>query len=346
MRTLLLTDLHFTTTPRGLLDAQKKCVLDIIKQEKPQEVIILGDVFMKRRPSARVLLAVKEIVDYLKRKKVNLIILRGNHDSASKADDGITSLSLYNYHADVITEHTVDHMWKRVYIPHYENEENIIRYLREAPKGYTIFGHFGYFGCLNSVGDADFGLSLSEFHNRTFLGHIHNFNQRYSETSDSVTFLGTSYTTNFSEAGKSNYYAVLEDGPVCSGQSGETNEVSFKEATSGPKHIILDHDNLDDSELIEDNFFKIVRVYVSKLSDGGNHLIAKEYLDKYPIDCLEIKYKPVFDGDEENFYNPKEKLFCLSHKMLTDYVTNSATTIEKDYILSGLDIINNAYQED
>ena len=335
MRTILLTDLHFTTTPRGLLDAQKKCVLGIIKQEKPKEVIILGDVFMKRRPSARVLLAVKEIVDYLQEKKVDLTIIRGNHDSATKADDGITALSLYNYHADVVTKYTVDHTRKRVFIPHYENEEHIINYLREAPKGYTIFGHFGYFGCLNSAGDADFGLSLSEFHNRTFLGHIHNFNQRYSETSDSVTFLGTSYTTNFSEAGKSNYYTILEYGGV-----------EFKEATSGPKHIVLDHDNLDDSELIEDNFFKIVRVYVSKLSDGGNHLIAKEYIDKYPIDCLEIKYKPVFDGDEENFYNPKEKLFCLSHKMLKEYVTNSATTIEKDYILSGLDIINNAYQED
>ena len=48
-----------------------------------------------------------------------------------------------------------------------ENEEHIIYQLEMAPEGYTIFGHFGYAGCLNSVGDADFSLSLRHFGNTT-----------------------------------------------------------------------------------------------------------------------------------------------------------------------------------
>jgi hypothetical protein len=41
----------------------------------------------------------------------------------------------------------------------------------------TVFGHFGYAGCLNSAGDADFGISLSHFTAHYFLGHIHGFRE-------------------------------------------------------------------------------------------------------------------------------------------------------------------------
>jgi hypothetical protein len=56
-----------------------------------------------------------------------------------------------------------------VFIPHYENEETIKKDLSLYPDGYIIFGHFGHNGVLNSAGDADFNLSLSDFSNPTIL---------------------------------------------------------------------------------------------------------------------------------------------------------------------------------
>ncbi|HIB84293.1 MAG TPA: hypothetical protein EYO59_06765 [Chromatiaceae bacterium] len=171
MRTLLITDLHLNSRVRGLLDAQCKCILDIFQKEKPQEVIIMGDVFMYRKPSPSELITFKRILDRMISSEV--VVLRGNHDSETKADDGTTALSLYKkLGVMIITQTHIDHQRKRVYIPHYENEKTITSALEMAPEDYTIFGHFGYAGSLNSAGDADFGIKLSNFNNPTFLENI------------------------------------------------------------------------------------------------------------------------------------------------------------------------------
>lgn len=224
MRTLLITDLHFNDKPKGLLAAQYNCIIKLIIDEKPEEVIIMGDLMMYRKPSPSVLLALKRVVDYIKEKKIHLTIIRGNHDSETKADDGVTSLSLFDYHADVITEFTIDHNADRVYIPHYENEDRIKDLLGKVPKGYTMFGHFGYYGSLNSAGDADFNLKLSDFRTPSFLGHVHGYVKK-----ENVTILGTPYTTNYGEAFKDSFYAILDDDDVA----------TLHTLDHGPRHLIF-----------------------------------------------------------------------------------------------------------
>jgi DNA repair exonuclease SbcCD nuclease subunit len=155
MRTLLITDLHLNSRIPGLLKAQKESILKIFKDEEPDEVIIMGDVFMYRKPSPSELLAFKYVSDYMKKKTSTIYVLRGNHDSETKADDGITSLSLFDEEfkwtgsgIHVIVHSWVDEARKRVFIPHYENENTIIDALEMVPEDYTVFGHFGYDGAL------------------------------------------------------------------------------------------------------------------------------------------------------------------------------------------------------
>ena len=338
MKTLVITDLHFSNSIRGLLEAQKKCICKIIEDEKPHEMIIMGDLMTKRKPSPSVLLAIKALLDFAVWYDVSVTIIRGNHDSETKADDGITALSVFEDSTRIITHTYIDHAARRAYIPHYEDERKIIESLREVPVGYRVFGHFGYFGSLNSAGDADFNISLSEFHNSSFLGHIHRFSQRSVEVQESletVTCLGTPYTTNFSEAGKENYYIVLGDVP------------EYKQVRHGPRHLVVDYDDIDswDKILSDSTYFNLVRVYVSKLSDTDNNMIAKELLDKYSIDALEIKYKPIFDENTENYFSPKIDPFDMDNNLLQEYVENSAVELDKSYILSGLDLVNNEYKK-
>ena len=180
MKSLLLTDLHLSNKSfRGvsLLEHQVECILSIIKEEQPHELIIMGDIFMQRRPSPSALLALKDILKFARTWTSHVVMIRGNHDSETKSDSGTTALSLFDS-ADVfraggtetITQTIICDRTKRVFIPHYENQGTILASLADAPPGYTVFGHFGYAGSLNSAGDRDFDIPLSAFNNRTYLG--------------------------------------------------------------------------------------------------------------------------------------------------------------------------------
>ena len=320
MKTLLLTDLHFADKPRGLLDAQRECIINIIKDEYPDEVIIMGDLMMHRKPSPRVLLSLKYVVDCLKSKGIKLTILRGNHDSDTKADDGITSLSLFDYHATVVTKTWFDHKTKRAFIPHYENEEYIKECLGSVPKGYTVFGHFGYAGCLNSVGDADFGINSSLFRNTTYLGHIHRFIQK-----ENITVLGTPYTTNFGETENESFYAILQDGCV-----------EFKQPKTGPRHLLMGYDEVEENlKFINDpKWFTLLRVMI----DAESQALAYDKLD---VGFLDIKWKPYFEDDEVSDYMPKRDLFTINEMIIEDYVDSSKTLIDKDDLMGGYSLIKN-----
>ena len=159
-RTLVIGDLHFDNKPYGLLKAQRGTTIEIyndaIKSGPIDDVIFLGDLMMHRKPYPSVLLALKEVIDYISEKS-NVFILRGNHDSETKADDGVTALSLFeSKNVTIITHIMIVAASRRVYIPHYEDETRIKEALASVPKGYTVFGHFGYYGSLNSAGDNDF----------------------------------------------------------------------------------------------------------------------------------------------------------------------------------------------
>ena len=119
-KTLILTDLHFLNKPLGLLEAQKRCILKIFEDESPDEVIFMGDLIMNRKPSPSVLLALKDVLDRINRDTDKITIIRGNHDSETKADDGVTALSVFSVPNIRIITHTHHyHSEKRTYIPHY-----------------------------------------------------------------------------------------------------------------------------------------------------------------------------------------------------------------------------------
>lgn len=328
MRTLLLTDLHFNAKPKGLLEAQKKCVLDIFRKESPEEVIIMGDIFMHRKPLPRELLAFKDVVLEMGG-SAYLHLLRGNHDSETKADDGITSLSLFEEAGVKVITHTwIDPSSSRVFIPHYEDEEIIKKALGEVPEGYTVFGHFGYNGSLNSAGDADFSIALSSFNNITYLGHVHRHSNR-----GKVTILGTPYTTDYQEAGKTNYYGVLDS---------DRESVEFFEINHGPRHLMFDLSNLQFSkDFINDSkYFNLVRVYLDELSDTQKDL--HEFIEDLDIGYLDVKYRPVFDEKEElSNYSPSETLFSIDDSTINSYVEDTNSTLTKETLLEGLKLLRN-----
>jgi len=317
MRTLVITDLHYSDKPKGLLASQKVAVYNIVRTEMPDEVIIMGDLMMHRKPPPSVLLALKETIDMITENfGCRTIILRGNHDSETKADDGVTSLSLFENPPNVfvITQTTVDHEKQRVFIPHYEDETKIKEALDEIPDGYSVFGHFGYRGALNSAGDSDFSLKLSDFRNPTLLGHVHRYVKKKK-----VTILGTPYTTNFGEAFKDSYYGILEDG-----------KLDIKKPACGPRHLIFAAKDLPDNlEIINDpNWFTMLRVLVG----SDHHPIPYDQLEAAVID---VKYNPIFNEEDVSSYEPERDLFTINEIIIEDYVDNANSTISKEILMEG-----------
>ena len=334
-KTLLLTDIHLSNKSiKGvsLIESQVGCLLDIIKKEKADEIIIMGDIFMQRKPSPTALMALQEIITFsLDQGTKDIIMLRGNHDSETKADDGVTALKVFEAHKGVrVIEHThVSHDDKRVYIPHYEIQGRILKALREAPKDYTLFGHFGFVGCLNSVGDKDFDIPLKEFKNRTYLGHIH---KHYTSWSDNhpVTVVGTPYTTNFGEEGQLCYYGV---------KTSEEDDFTFKEILAGPRHLVIKYKDFVDNfesykELINtDGFSNLIRFTV-----GKDDKVDYSLLDKLSVIYIDFKFSPLEEKEQQDQseYTPPSELFSINDQIIEDYVDKHNTSLDREDIMWGL----------
>ena len=150
MPTLVIGDLHFNHTPRGMMEAQLETVKKIVERgivkHRCDSLIFLGDLMMHRSPRPPVMLSLKYLMDWITEEKgLDVYILRGNHDSYNKSDDGVTSLSLLeNNKVKVFTQTYYDERNDWTFIPHYEDEQRMEHDLGAAHPGSFVFGHFGY----------------------------------------------------------------------------------------------------------------------------------------------------------------------------------------------------------
>mgnify|MGYP003673364829 FL=1 len=332
-KTLVIGDLHFDNKFRGMLDAQREAVIKICDLHKEcDKVIFLGDLMMHRNPRPEVLLALNKMIDTVSQDR-EVFILRGNHDSVTKSDDGVTSLSLFeNSKVKVITHTYIDHKNKWMFIPHYEDEQKIKDDLACAPKGYTIFGHFGYHGVLNSAGDADFSLSISDFKNPTILGHIHTEGRN-----GNVTVLGTPYSTNFGEAGKDCYYGILDE-----------RGLDKLPSKYGPRHLVVDYDNVEDNldwinKDSKPTDYTLLRININTINEDQDRIA--DLCDKIKVGSLEIKYKPLLDEKDEFETDGRVFTTALNDELIEYYINSSKTKINKDELLSGLKLIHENQQD-
>ena len=333
VNTLVIGDLHFDNKPVGMLDAQKAAIVKICRNHEFDKVIFLGDLMMHRNPRPSVLLALKDMLDDIVHLGYEVFILRGNHDSVNKSDDGQTALSLFEGpRVRVITQTWHDHENKWTFIPHYEDEEKIKQDLNNTPEGYTVFGHFGYNGVLNSAGDADFSLSLSDFKNPTILGHIHKEGRN-----GNVTVLGTPYSTNFGEAGKDCFYGILDE-------SGLDKIPSLW----GPRHLVVEYDSVEDNLdwINQDNNpenYTLLRINISTIDEDQDRIA--DLCDKLDVGFVEVKYKPLLDEKDEFETDGRTFTTALNDELIDFYISSSNTKINKEELLSGLKLIHENQQD-
>ena len=337
MRKLVIGDLHLEDKIPGYLESQVNAVKEIFYREGcVDEVIFLGDIFHYRKPSPTVLLTAKKLFKDLESLVSSKIyIIRGNHDSETKADDGTTALSLFQSRkTKVITQ--IEVQGDSHFIPHYENEQTILEHLGKLSEETICYGHFGFDTCINPFGSFDFSISLDALPGLVFLGHIHKYNKVFSEDPNrGVVVLGTPYTTSFREARQDKYYATIES----------NGDVEIKEISFGPLYLDCTLEDLEAFRpVIEDeSWFVLLKVFVDKLAFENSSKIKSDILEKFPmVKSLEISFKPT-DLEESSLseFSPEDPIFTITDDLIREYVSQSATEFSEEELFKTLEDIRN-----
>lgn len=245
MKYTIIGDLHLQGWDEDYLNAQINTIRDITK-DSDNDVIFLGDIFHVPNPSAKELLAFDDLLMSLPYS----YILRGNHDTLDReSTQSVVSLFQREWSDAIEAESIIQTFDTNFYaLPHNYDSSKLKGQLRKIkdnlPKKFIV-GHFGYKGLLSPEGYDETDITVDDFPCKTFLGHIHT----YSEVGN-VVVVGTPYSTSFAEGNKKNYYAVYDT---------ETNTHEMVEIKSGPKHLILDENDLDTYDF-DKNYYYLLRV--------------------------------------------------------------------------------------
>lgn len=349
MKVLVIGDTHFSDTYKGYLNAQLRCIGDLIRSSKPGVIVFLGDIFHHRNPSVETLVRVWSFFEHDIGKLVpglkKIYILRGNHDSASKSDDGTSVLETFVFDsskASFIPFSDVDFDLSFAFIPHYENEATVISDLKGLSKHNSqfenvdiVFGHFGYEGCINSGPYFDFKVKKEDLKKRTILGHIH----KYSKDGN-VTILGTPYSTNFGECDYPHYVGELE-----MLEDGSWSELKLITVDHGPRYYVCHINHLEQlkSEISDPKYFTVLRVLLDKFSDETTNDLRGQILNDYNVGYVDLKFQPMLDKKLDNRisnYQPVNNIEVLTSEIIDKYLDESASFIPKELLRIGLEEIN------
>ena len=334
---LVIGDTHLSDRYPGYLDAQIKFLNELIYKFIPSKagaVLFLGDVFDSRSPKPNILLAFQR---FLKQVPCHVGILRGNHDSQTKADDGVTSLSLFSdTHVKVFKEYEAFNNLH--FIPHYESDSVITDILtNNTDTSSIVFGHFGYSGCMGAMADYEFTIPLDTIRGTAILGHIH-----YYKKEGNVTILGTPYSVDFTEAGKSSYVAVLD-----SKDKIVNIDIHSTEDLPQPRYLVSTYEELHLHKLFlqESKDYVILRVLIDPLSEANSPEIIRSIINEYKVKWVEIKFKSFINDkvkEDLSSFRPKREIVTINDQVLEDYVEANNAGLTKEDLMNGLKDIRNA----
>lgn len=339
MKCMIVGDTHFEDGPDGYLDAQLECLVNLVNEIKPDTLFFLGDIFHHRKPTPTCIVKVLKCIKSLSRFH-STQILRGNHDSANKSDNEETILDVFaiGTKANIIKRNTYFQGWNLLCLPHYENEDTTIEFLKKIKvrDGSLTLGHVGFEGCMTIANDYTFKISKDLFKGQTVLGHIH----RYADHGN-VKFLGTPWATNFGEAGQKHYVGVID----CNVYDGTFGDMELVEVTHGPRYMVLPYDSLEvyKDEINSKDHYTLLRVTINKFSEENSSDMKSQILSKYNVKHLDIRFEPIYDKKLNNRisdYDPQRAIESLSDSIIDKYLEEQKSSIPTEELKKGLDEIN------
>jgi DNA repair exonuclease SbcCD nuclease subunit len=343
-KVLVIGDTHFDNQYKGYLTAQLNTCFDLVKSRSPTSLIFLGDIFHHRHPDPETIMGVWNLFH-----RLTLIpglseidVLKGNHDSANKSDDGLTVLNILEYESSKTTVSNIstwDYTRGFKFIPHFEDEEVTIKNLRyntpyRFPEKHIVFGHFGYDGCIETGQYFNFKVKKSDLTQKTILGHIH----KYSEDGN-ITILGTPWSTNFGESDYPHYVLELTRDDNKSDWEFNRVEVDF-----GVRHMVVPYPSLEmmKSEITNPKYFTLLRITLDKFNDETTNDLRTKILEEYKVGYVDLKFNPILNQKLDNRisdYVPSTKIDSLTDEVIDKYLDEQTSNLSKEVLKKGLEEI-------
>lgn len=245
MKLIHLSDLHLgkRLNEQSLIEDQKYVlgkILEIIDAQKPDGVIIAGDVYDKSVPSSEAVLLFDDFLTKLSKKRVEVYVISGNHDSPERMSFGSKLMDQSGVHISQvydgqITPYTLNDEYgeMRIYLLPFIKPANVRRYYGGESMTYTqamkvalsnvdidenkrniLVTHQFVTGATRtdseeiSVGGTDnVDASVFEKFDYVALGHIHSPQNCGSEK---IRYCGTPLKYSFSEAKDNKSVTVIE----------------------------------------------------------------------------------------------------------------------------------------
>lgn len=282
MKLIHLSDLHIgkRVNEFSMIEDQKyilKVILNIIDDEKPDGVLIAGDVYDKSVPSAEAVQLLDDFLCRLAERKLPTYIISGNHDSAERLSFGGRLMDMSGIHLSPVYNGKVepftltDEYGKvNIYMLPFIKPVNVRRFFLDSEiESYTdairvavesmnvdekerniIVTHQFVTGASRSeseeisVGGSDnVDASVFDAFDYVALGHIHGPQKIGRE---SVRYCGTPLKYSFSEANHKKSVTVVE--------MGEKGKIEIRTVPLVPKHDLREIKGKYEEILLKENY--------------------------------------------------------------------------------------------
>lgn len=282
MKFIHLSDLHIgkRVNEFSMIEDQKyilKVILNIIDDEKPDGVLIAGDVYDKSVPSAEAVQLLDDFLCRLAERKLPTYIISGNHDSAERLSFGGRLMDMSGIHLSPVYNGKVepftltDEYGKvNIYMLPFIKPVNVRRFFHDSEiESYTdaikiavdsmnvdekerniIVTHQFVTGASRSeseeisVGGSDnVDASVFDAFDYVALGHIHGPQKIGRE---SVRYCGTPLKYSFSEANHKKSVTVVE--------MGEKGKIEIRTVPLVPKHDLREIKGKYEEILLKENY--------------------------------------------------------------------------------------------
>lgn len=344
---VLVNDIHLDKSNGDLVKDIFRQIIQVCKDFKTDRIICGGDVFTNRSAQPMICLTDwKEILDMLRKAKVCLDVIPGNHDKTDP-DDERSYLDVYSY-PEVILHRKGEsciiggHVF--VFIPYFTDE----KWLEEFKKADGIresqfaegdvdedacsflITHSGFDGVTNNDGSKVSSIikpSMFSNYTKVLIGHYHNA----SKLGDNVYYTGSAYQGNYGESIKDKGFTVIFD-------NGTIQNIHSR-FPQYIKEVVDVNDNEAVKEIIEkykdDNQNHVRIVFKGKKVDIQKINVAE--ISKYGIDT---KFESIEENEAVDNSTTEDALCYDKKSIMKDFIKFcSENNIKGNNLKYGMNLI-------
>ena len=324
---VLVNDIHLDKSNGDLVKDIFRQIIQVCKDFKTNRIICGGDIFTNRSAQPMICLTDwKDILDMLRKARVCLDVIPGNHDKTDP-DDERSYLDVYSY-PEVILHRKGEsciiggHVF--VFVPYFTDEKWLEEFekadgIRESqfserdvdPDACSfLITHSGFDGVMNNDGSKVSSIikpSMFSNYTKVLIGHYHNA----SKLGNNVYYTGSAYQGNYGETIKDKGFTVIFD-------NGTIQNIHSR----FPQYI---------KEVVDVNDNEAIKKIIEKYKDDNQNHVRIVFRGK-KVDIQKINVAEISKYGIDTKFESVEENEAIDNSTTEDALCYDKKSIMKDFI--------------